>query len=191
MIKKKIIKKEYVAPYKIDKSKPVKVDLGSGLNYYKGINNDEIGQWIHIDGDPAPHVEIVCDWVNIPIESGVVDELHSSETVEHIPPWDHEKTFTEWNRVLKIGGVFFGTTPNFNWSATQYAMGKMDYDTAQANLYGDRAGYHHVHYQTYTKETLTLLLEKYGFGEIDFSGSPGLPNTAWWLVFTCKKIKNA
>lgn len=174
----------------IDYSKPVKVDLGCGINLYKGVNNDEIEDWIHIDGDPNVHIEIVCDWKKIPLPSGVVDEMHSSETVEHVPYWDRDIVFPEWNRILKMGARFFGSTPNFEYSAKQYTNGKMTYHEAMQNLYGDRAGYHHIHYQTYTFETLKELLEKYGFGEIDFSKSPGLPGTAWWIVFECKKVRD-
>jgi len=176
--------------YKVDKSKPVKLDLGSGLNLYKGINNDELEQWIHQDGDKAYHVEIVCDWRDIPLESGVVDEFHSSDTIEHIPPWDKDVILKEWNRIMKIGCKVHLATPNFNFSCIQYATGKMTLQEAQQNLYGDRAGFYHVHYETYTVETLTETLEKYGFGELDFSESPGFPGTVWWIVVHCKKVRN-
>lgn len=176
--------------FEVDKTKPFKLDLGSGLNLYKGVNNDELEEWIHLDGDSAEHIEIICDWNKIPLENECVDFLHSSETIEHIPPWDKDTTLREWNRILKIGCECIFTTPNFDYSCIQYATGKMSLHEAQQNLYGDRAGYHHIHYGTYTMETLMETLEKYGFSDIDFSGSPGSSDLPWWLVVKCKKIRN-
>jgi len=178
--------------YPIDKSKPVKIDLGSGINYYKGINDNEIDEWIHVDGDKAPHVEIVCDFAKgIPVETGIADEIHSSEVLEHIPPFLHDKIMKEFNRIMKIGCKCLFTVPNFEYTVREYYHGRMTYEIAQRNLFGDRENsYYHCHFQCFNKESATKFLEKYGFGNIDFSKSPGLPDIEWWLVIHCEKVKN-
>lgn len=177
--------------YKIDKTKPVKVDLGCGLLPYAGKNGDEIEQWVHQDAHVGPHIEIVCDWENIPIESGIVDEVYSSNTIEHIKPWRYDQVLGEWNRIMKIGCKVYTTTPNFSWICHLFANGQMGLREAQMNLYGDGLDIFHNHFITFTKETLTEVLTKYGFGDIDFSLSPGDPNIDyWWLICTFVKIKN-
>jgi len=176
--------------YQHHPKKVFKLDIGSGLNYYKGVNNDEIDEWIHLDGDPAPHVEIVCKWDNIPIEDGLVDTVHSSETLEHIPVWEMDKVMKEWNRIMKIGCHFFGTTPSLAYVCKEFTNGNMNYINTVRNLYGDGAGYHHTHYHLFTIDELKYFLTKYGFGEIDFSQSPGDSTAPFWIIFSCIKVKN-
>jgi predicted SAM-dependent methyltransferase len=181
------IKIEQTKPvyYPVDKTRPVKLDLGSGLNQMAHSDG-----WIHQDGSPANGIEIVCDWENIPLESGVVDVIRLGDVIEHIPGWRLDVIMREWNRIMKIGCECLATTPNFDYSCEMYYKKKMTYHEAQQNLYGDRANYYCTHYLTYTFESLKLVLEKYGFGNIDFSGSPGLPSTAWWIVAKFNKIKD-
>jgi predicted SAM-dependent methyltransferase len=173
--------------YPVDKTKPVKLDLGSGLNQMP----EEDG-WIHQDSHEAKGIEIVSDWKNIPLESGVVDIIRLGDVIEHIKPWEIDIVMKEWNRIMKIGCKCHLTTPNFLYSCQEFYLGKMDYNTAQQNLYGDRANFECTHYLTYTFESLKEILEKYGFGEIDFSESPGMSetSTAWWIVANFIKIKN-
>lgn len=183
--------------YKIDKTKPVRVDIGSGINYYKGETNKDIDDIIHIDCDPAEHVEIVCRIEKgIPIETGVVDEVHSSEFIEHLPKWLEEPIMKEMNRIMKIGATLLATTPSLRYSMEEYLAGRMNYKAVMANYYGDQfgtvdnPGYQHCHYRLFDQESLIIFLKKWGFGEIDLSKSPGLPNTPWWFVIDAKKIKD-
>lgn len=177
--------------YPVDKSKLVKIDLASGINYYKGENNDEIDEWLHVDGDKADHVEVVCDFSKgISIETGIADMVHCSEFLEHIPLWQENQIMSEFNRIMKIGCHFFGSCPNLMYTCEEFAAGRMNFWYANRNLYGDGAGYYHTHYRLFTPEELTKFLEKWGFGEIDLSKSPGLPGTPFWLVFECKKVRS-
>ena len=182
--------------YKVDKTKPVKVDLGSGINYYKGLNNSEIDEYIHIDGDAAEHVEIVCDFEKgIPIETGVVDILHMSEVIEHLPKWLEQPIMKEVNRMMKIGATYLATTPSLKYSMVEYLAGRMSHKEVMANYYGDQfgtvdnPGYHHCHYRLFDKESLIEFLDKWGFGEIDLTGSPG-GNIPWWFVIKAKKVRD-
>ena len=193
IVKHRIDKKEF----KIDTSKPVKLDVGSGINYYKGPNDDESDEWIHLDCDPAPHVEIVCRIEKgIPIESGAVDQLHTSEFIEHLPKWLESPIMGEINRVMKIGAELLATTPSLEYSMEEYLAGRMTHGQVMANYYGDQfgtveePGYQHCHYRLFDEGSLMGFLEKWGFGEIDLSGSPGLPNTPWWFVIKAKKVKD-
>ena len=190
MIEKRQKNSTKKAEFKIDTSKPVKLDLGSGLLPYAGKNGDQIEEWIHQDAHPGNHIEIVCDWEDIPIGSGIVDEVYSSNTIEHIKPWKYDRILGEWNRIMKPGCKVYITTPNFSWICHLFANGQMGLQEALMNIYGDRIDEYHNHYVTFTKETLTETLEKYGFGDIDFSLSPGDPRDPWWLICTFIKIKN-
>lgn len=176
--------------YIFDKSKPIKVDLASGINYYKGTNNDEINEWVHCDIDDEEHVEIVCDFSDgIPIESGVVDFAHNTEFIEHLPKFKEEKIMREFNRILKIGGLLFGTTPSLMHTVRGLSEGSMDYHTAMQNMYGDQFDYQHCHYRLFTEQSLIDFFKKWGFDEVDLSKSPGYPNE-FWFVFYATKTRN-
>ena len=157
----------------------VKCDLACGLNMHGGKNSE----WIHIDHDPADGMDIVCDWNKIPLENECVDELHFSDAIEHIRTWEADITMGEINRIVKVGGKFWGTTPHRDYILKVAYEGKFDEEWLHRNLYGDGAGYGHTHYQTFTKEKLKTFLEKYGFGEVVFAPIEE------WIHFTCTKIK--
>jgi predicted SAM-dependent methyltransferase len=164
-----------------------KVDLGCGLNRHE----KEKDEYIYVDGDAAPGIDIVCDWSKIPLPSGAIMEIHTSDTVEHIPPWEQDSVYREWNRIMKVGGKLWGTTPNLDHVCRAFAKGTQNLEWALRNLYGDRSGPHHVHYVLHTATTLTELLTRYGFGRIKFAEVGGQHCTSWWwLAFECYKINN-
>jgi predicted SAM-dependent methyltransferase len=159
-----------------------KLDLACGLNLMKPLED-----WIHLDIHEGPHIEIVCDFKYMPLIDKSIDWIHAGDCIEHIENWNLDQTLREWNRVLKIGGVFEGTTPNLDNAIRSYIGGRIDYNWLIQNLYGDRESY-----LLYTAEELNKVLIKYGFDEVDFSGSPGIGSEygMWWLVFKTTKVRD-
>ncbi len=185
----------------INLDKPVKIDIGAGDKNQKGMPNehepmDTRDEWIHIDGVHADHIEIVCDFAEIPLPDGIADEIFSGDTIEHIITSQIDATMREWNRILKVGGVFSGRCPNLHSTMIRYAKGELSLQDAKGALYGSQDSMWQQHYITYTAETLKALLEKYGFGNVDLTGSPGYdpktqtPNDGWWLCWKCQKVNN-
>lgn len=198
--KREMFNPETKEMYKVDTSKPVKIDIGAGDKNQKGRPEGDIpdtrNEWIHIDGVAADHIEIVCDFAKIPLPDGIADEIFSGDTIEHIVTSQIDATMREWNRICKVGAVFSGRTPNLHSTMIRYAKGELPLEAAMGAIYGSQDSMWQQHYVTYTAETLTALLEKYGFGEVDLTGSPGYnpdtqsPGEGWWLVWTCKKERN-
>ena len=56
-----------------------KLDLGCGLNRHEKEKNE----YIYMDADKAEGIDIVGDWNNIPLPPNSIDEIHSSDTIEH------------------------------------------------------------------------------------------------------------
>jgi predicted SAM-dependent methyltransferase len=156
----------------------MKLDIGCGQNQQKPLE-----EWTHLDGTTGEHIEIVCDWTQIPLPNASVEEMHFGDVIEHIPCWLHNETLGEWNRLLKKGGVFHGAMPNLDRIMKDYADGTHPLQDAINGLYGWADSKFQQHYMTYTKETLTKLMAKYGFAIDDFSESPGPKDRPWWLVF--------
>ncbi len=169
-------------------NKPIKIDIGAGIRNKKR----PLDEWIHLDIFPDDHMEIVCDFGHIPVGDVEVDEIYAGDVIEHIEMERRDEIMREWNRILKIGGIFTGQTPNLHATMIRYSKSELSFQDAFGALYGSQESKYQQHYITYTVETLKVLLEQYGFGCIDFSESPGNnnPNEAWWLYWTCQKIKN-
>jgi predicted SAM-dependent methyltransferase len=161
----------------------MKLDIGSGgHNLQKPLN-----EWTHQDGNIGEHVEIVCDWKTIPLPTESVEEMHFGDVIEHIPQWELAATLGEWNRMLKIGGIFHGSMPNIDRIMKDYAAGTHSLQDAINGLYGWADSKWQQHYMTYTKETLPKMMSQFGFTIEDFSGSPGPTSRPWWLVFRGRK----
>lgn len=161
----------------------IKLDIGCGCHFRTPLE-----EWTHLDGTKQTHTEIVCDWKMIPLGTETVDEIYIGDVVEHIVQWQLPETLGEWNRVLKMGGVFGGTTPNVDRVMRDYANGSLPFDKALCSLYGWATDPTQQHYMTYKKETLTALMLKYGFQIDDYSQSPGAADCPWWLVFSGRKV---
>ena len=161
----------------------MKLDVGCGLNL-KG----PVDEWTHLDCDPGHHIELVTDFGDIPLDDESVDEIWVGDVIEHVPCWRQAEVLAEWRRILVPGGILAGTTPSLEYNIQRYVRGEIELSWLIQNLYGDRAGYPHQHYILFTAETLTDLLIRHGFTDVDLSGSPGgIGDDAWWLVFRCVK----
>lgn len=158
----------------------VKLDLACGLNMQGGMDSG----WIHVDADGADGMDIVTSWNEIPLQNECIDELHFSDAIEHIRTWEYDKTFGEINRIIKIGGKFWGTTPNRDYIIKAAYEKLQNEEWICRQIYGDGNGYGHTHYTTFTKDKLKDTLEKYGFGEVYFHPIEE------WIRWDCIKIKN-
>lgn len=157
----------------------VKIDLGCGLNRHEREKNE----YIYIDGDSADGIDIVCDWNEIPLPDKCASEIHTSDTIEHVKTWEYNKTFPEWNRLLKIGGILWGTTPNRTEIIKRAYEGTADEDWLQHNLYGHGLNFNNTHYTTFTKDKLREVLEIYGFSVI-------FDSLEDWIHFTATKVRD-
>jgi len=169
----------------------VRIDMGSGSHNMR----QPLDEWIRVDGMAHEMIDVVCDFSAVPLPPHCADIMWSGDTIEHIPTWEMKKTLGEWNRLIKIGGVFCGQTPNLHATMMRYAKGEVSLKDATCSLYGWHDHPFQQHYVTYTTDTLTELLKEYGFDQVSFAGSPGVEPgdelNAWWLCFICIKIKDS
>lgn len=165
----------------------MKLDIGSGAHYKTPLD-----EWTHLDLSRGDHTEIVAEFGSIPLADSSVEQIHIGDVIEHVPGWRHDEVLREWNRVLQIGGIVTGSTPNIDRIMRAYARGEpgMTLRDAMLGLYGWADHPQQQHYYTFTKDTLKELMAKHGFDINDFSGSPGAPAEPWWLVFAGRKVRD-
>lgn len=95
------------------------------LNY--GCGGRPLEGYINIDIDPAekmkeryPNIQIPdipifqYDIFNLPFGNSSVDEIRSESMFEHLSFKEEKKMFDEVKRVLKIGGLFHFSVPDFD-----------------------------------------------------------------------------
>lgn len=93
--------------------------LGCGSSREKKLNTGR-GQWsrlVTLDMNDDHKPDIVHDIAKFPLpfEADTFDEIHAYEVMEHVgQQGDWRFFFDQWSdmwRILKPGGVFFGTSP--------------------------------------------------------------------------------
>jgi SAM-dependent methyltransferase len=164
----------------------VRLEIGAGN---PGINQGPrpLEDWIHQDLNPAEHIELVCDFGNIPLDDATVDEIFIGDVVEHIPQWRYEAVLPEWHRLLVPGGILRGRCPNIERVMRDFAEDKLSWHDALQGIYGSGEVPWQVHYNGFSPTSLEQLLNQYGFIDFDYSESPGPAERPWWLVFSARK----
>jgi len=94
--------------------------LGCGSNRERKIDLTGSGQWsdlvtLDINNDHNPDVVHDIASVPLPFADDTFDEIHAYEVMEHVgQQGDWRFFFDQWSdiwRILKPGGMFFGTSP--------------------------------------------------------------------------------
>lgn len=140
--------------------KKIKINLGCGNNKWKGF--------INIDCDYLLRPDVVCDlrYEKLAYEENSVSEVWMCHTIEHIEKKYWPSVLFEVNRVLKIGGTFYLTYPEFLkcvefWKDNKY--GKKDY--FEACIYGRQASPSDFHVSLCHTPDMIYMFKNYGFGD--------------------------
>ncbi len=93
-----------------------------------------------------------------------------------------------------VGSDSYGKTYQADFALPD-SQGANPLVAAKQQIFAWQTTKYESHFDCYTVETLRKVLEDCGFGEIDFSESPGVDQSndksmSWWLCCTAKKLKN-
>lgn len=97
-----------------------------------------------------------------PIESESQDTVMCSEVLEHV--WDPHKVHSEAMRVLKPGGHYIISTPNFNnlsWVLNNHKEVQFE----------GTLSHHYEHIRWYTLEIHNKFLKAHGFKVVEYTGA--------------------
>lgn len=98
--------------------------IGAGSNLAKKLSVPGREQWdelVTLDINPDHKPDVVHDLTKrpLPFEDNTFDEIHAYEVLEHLGQQGDWRAFfdewSEWWRILKHGGILFGTSPH--WSS--------------------------------------------------------------------------
>lgn len=127
------------------------VDVGAGRRHFRDLF--ERFKAIPIDFYPYDGIRVICDFnASLPFKDHTIDALVLSNVLEHVK--EPGILLQECFRILKPGGILFGSTPY------QIALHQRPYD-----------------YYRYTDYALIYLLEKYGFRDCEVTAICNLFST--------------
>jgi predicted SAM-dependent methyltransferase len=134
------------------------------------------------------------DIFNLPMRDGRVDEVRADSLVEHLSFKDEPRFFREVRRVLRPGGLFRFTTPDFEATLRQWLAARDDWrdffrddeDAIRsrhwfgvgsysldhrwgyltASIFGSQNGEGQFHRNAYTEAKVRAMLHHLGFGKV-------------------------
>jgi predicted SAM-dependent methyltransferase len=141
------------------KKNVIKLNLGCGTD----IKDD----YINIDSRTLPGVDIICDVRSVPFTKGSVDTLYLSHVIEHFPEIEMSKVIMPyWYELLKPGGKIVIICPDWEAMLKGYAQGEISYEALKEVTFGSQEYEGNFHFNQFTSETLTRLLEDVGFKQV-------------------------
>jgi predicted SAM-dependent methyltransferase len=90
----------------------MKLHLGCGSRYIAGF--------VHVDAQPAPHVDIVGPVELLRMDNDSASLIYASHVLEHFGRYAYMAVLKEWFRVLKPGGILRLSVPDFAACAAIY-----------------------------------------------------------------------
>lgn len=144
----------------------VKLNLGCHKSIKPGF--------INVDKDHYPGVDMVADVFDLNLPDEHADEIHASNILEHAPHRETLNILKDWYRILKVGGVFQISVPDFEVVLKMYQEHGFC-DWVRNQLYGDQNYPGAFHYTCFTEKTLTDYLKEAGF--LDISRVERLPGS--------------
>lgn len=151
----------------------MKINLGCGTRYIDG--------WINIDWSTKYKVDYSLDIGNakIPIDDSSADEVISSHLIEHLTRLEGLHHLKEIYRVLSPGGVLIISWPDINkiinvflGNDSSMKQLKNNHDWLIQAIFETQTDNTIIHKYGYTAQTMTNLLKKIGFKDLQHITNP-------------------
>lgn len=160
-----------------------------GGRLYVGCGEDNREGYTGCDSRELPNVKIVCKAWEVSRYCSDLGEIYSRHMLEHLTWSECEETLRDWLRALKLGGKLQIVVPNIdfhieqwqraNWNEESWSQQFSDARHAFAGFWGwqrevmtedcrtNNDRYWDVHKSGYNEESISFLLKRAGFGQIN------------------------
>lgn len=148
-------------PPRIPKNADGKVYINLGCGNYTSP------EFLNIDAVPFKHTHKLGNIEDLSdFPSNSADMIYASHVIEHIPRNDVLKSFKEWHRVLKPGGILRFGVPDFDRLIEIYNASNKKPESIENQLLGQNEGYDD-HHTIWNFDYAERMLRKAGFtGEV-------------------------
>ena len=141
-------------------NKILKIELGGGENPIKN-------GFLNVDARPLPTVDIIADIRDLPFENESVDEIFTTNVLEHFNFSDVKKILNESFRVLKIGGKIEIIVPDLETIIEKYKNGEIDFEKFNMWIYGAQSYSYDFHRSCLDYKNFKKILSEIGFTKIE------------------------
>jgi predicted SAM-dependent methyltransferase/chromosome segregation ATPase len=156
------VEPEIVAPDKLASARK------NGLKVNLGCGHIALDGYINVDRRKLPGVDVVSDIDKLPLKKGEVSEVFSAHVLEHFP---EEQLVREllpyWVALLKKGGIFRAVVPDAQAMTENFVNGDYPYKEFREVIYGSQDYDGDFHYNMFTPESLTELLQDAGLKNVE------------------------
>ncbi len=123
-------------------------------------------EYVNIDTLPFPNIHYVTDIKSLPMfKNECASIVYASHVVEHIPRHELNQVLAEWFRVLKKGGVFRMSVPDFDNLIKIYHASNNQIESVLMQVMGQNPPYNN-HYSIWNFAFAEKLLKEIGFREV-------------------------
>lgn len=136
----------------------MKLHLGCGKRHIPGF--------VHIDAVDYPHVDHVSTIDNLSfISDESVQLIYTCHVLEHFKRQDVIRVLKEWYRIMKKGGTFRISVPDFSAICKVYTKYK-DIGLVIGPLFGRQDYLYNIHYNVFDFNSLSECLLEAGFVDV-------------------------
>ena len=138
------------------------------MKLHLGCGSRNIPGFVHVDAQPASHVDIVGPVERLPLDDNSVSLIYASHILEHFGRHAYKAVLKEWFRVLKPGGILRLAVPDFAaCAAIYYENGLADGLSGLVGLIiGGQRNEHDFHKMIFDEDFLRRELFDIGFQEV-------------------------
>jgi predicted SAM-dependent methyltransferase len=156
-----------VEPKVVDEDKLNK-GRADGLRVNLGCGHLALDGYVNVDERDLPGVDVIAPVDRLPVEPGEVEEVFSAHLVEHFPQEQVERQLLPyWISLLRPGGEFRAVVPDMTAMLTGYQEGTVTYAELREVLFGGQEYEGDFHFNMYTVESFSELLEGAGLTAIE------------------------
>ena len=122
---------------------------------------------INVDLRPASHIHYLSNVEKLPMfPDNYAELIYVSHCLEHISHLTLKQVISEWNRVLKPGGILRVSVPNFDTIIEMYNDSQQDINNVLQPLLGGQDYRYNFHYSAFNEKYLKALFNENGFENV-------------------------
>ena len=149
-----------LAPEKVAKAR------ATGVRLNLGCGRIPLDGYINVDQRELPGVDIVTDVGNLPFEEGNLSEIYSAHLLEHLPQERLRRLLPYWHSLLGQNGAFRAVVPDGEAMLAGITAGSYSFENFREVLFGAQEYEGDFHFNLFTPDSLTKLLQESGFQPI-------------------------
>lgn len=140
----------------------LRVNFGSGVVGIRGSH-----EFINVDMRAVDGVDIRADVRKLPFAENSIGELNSFHLVEHFSDREmRTRILPYWFKLMRPGGLIRIVCPDAGAMMRKWSANEFSYDALREVMFGSQEYDGDQHFNMFTRESLTRLLEEVGFVDV-------------------------